>query len=127
MISPPHRRVNFKLLDWRHDFEGLKEYGDLYYDLAKLYHALIVSNEVIRNGQYGIDIVGERVSLQFLLKSNLLVFKDILDDFIEERGYDLKRVRILSALIYLNIAPLYDSPYNKFLYYLGVERLHHDI
>ena len=25
----------FTLLDWREDFSGLKNYGDLYYDLAK--------------------------------------------------------------------------------------------
>ena len=27
----------FKILDWRQDFAGLIEYGDIYYDLAKLY------------------------------------------------------------------------------------------
>ncbi|MEK7148270.1 MAG: hypothetical protein AAB758_03145 [Patescibacteria group bacterium] len=114
----------FKLIDWRHDFEGLKEYGDLYYDLAKLYHALIVSNEVIRNKQYSIEVSKTEVSLNYLIKSNLLEFKDILDDFIVKNGYDLKKVKILTALIYLNIAPLYDGPYNEFLYYLGQEKLH---
>lgn len=28
----------FKLLDWRQDFGGIVEYGDVYYDLAKLNH-----------------------------------------------------------------------------------------
>ena len=32
---------NFSLLDWRQDFAGLQEYGDLYYDLAKLLHGMI--------------------------------------------------------------------------------------
>ena len=30
------RKINL-LLDWRQDFGGKIEYGDIYYDLAKLY------------------------------------------------------------------------------------------
>lgn len=117
----------FKLLDWRHDFEGLKEYGDIYYDFAKLYHALIISHEIIRNEQYRVKAFGDSVDLNFLIKSNLLEFKNVFDQFLLNNGYDLKRVRLLSALIYLNIAPLHHYPYNEFLYYLGVDYLANEL
>jgi thiamine kinase-like enzyme len=116
-------KKSFKLLDWRHDFEGLKEYGDIYYDLSKLYHALIVSHEVIRKEEYSVSVSKDVVNLNFLIKNNLLEFKDIFDRFLVKKGYDLEKVRVLSALIYLNIAPLHHSPYNVFLYYLGVDYL----
>ena len=37
----------FTLLDWRQDFGGNMEYGDIYYDLAKLNHGFIISHKII--------------------------------------------------------------------------------
>ena len=37
----------FCLIDWRQDFAGNLEVGDLYYDLAKLLHGMIVSHELV--------------------------------------------------------------------------------
>ncbi len=118
-------KQGFRLIDWRHDFEGLKAYGDLYYDLSKLYHALIITHQVIRDGQYSVKRRGNTVEFRFLIKSNLIEFKDILEQFIIENGYDLEKVKMLTALIYLNIAPLHHYPYNELLYYLGHDMLYH--
>lgn len=41
------------------------------------------------------------------------------EKFLEREGYDVKRVKILTALIYLNIAALHHFPYSLLLYYLG--------
>ena len=54
-----------------------------------------------------------------MLKNNLLEYKDLFDRFLIENGYDLNKVRVLAALIFLNIAPLHHTPYNRLLYYLG--------
>ena len=35
------------LLDWREDLGNL-EHGDIYYDLGKIYHALIITHKKIR-------------------------------------------------------------------------------
>ena len=43
--------------------------------------------------------------------------QDMID--IKSKNYDLNKVKILSALIYLNIAPLHGYPYNEFLFYYG--------
>ncbi|MBI2086886.1 MAG: phosphotransferase [Candidatus Zambryskibacteria bacterium] len=114
----------FKLLDWRHDFEGLKAYGDIYYDFAKLYHALIISHEVIRKEEYSVKEEDQDIEFQFLMKSNLLEFKDVFENWLIKNDYDLRKVKVLSAMIYLNIAPLHHYPYNKLLYYLGKRSLY---
>uniref|UniRef100_A0A6M3J934 Putative phosphotransferase enzyme family protein n=1 Tax=viral metagenome TaxID=1070528 RepID=A0A6M3J934_9ZZZZ len=112
----------FSLIDWREDFGGVKEYGDIYYDLAKIYHALIVNGEVIRSGGYSIT-EGDTVEYTLETKENLREFKEMMERFILDNGYDLKKVKTLSALIYLNSAPLHEEPYNRFLYYFGRKML----
>lgn len=115
----------FTLIDWRQNFEGLIAYGDVYYDLAKLYHALIISHEIIRKNEY--EVVQKdptTICFNYLIKNNLFEFKDAFDDFITKEGYDLKKVQLLTSLIFVNIAPLHHYPYNIFLYYLGKSMLH---
>jgi len=109
----------FQLIDWRHNFAGNIDYGDIYYDFTKLHHALIVTHEIIRNNQFEIKEDGDMITYDFLLKNNLVEYKDLFEKFIVDNDYDLDKVKILSAITFLNIAPLHHSPYNKFLYYLG--------
>jgi hypothetical protein len=118
---------DFKLIDWRHEFGSLVDYGDIYYDFAKLHHALTVTHEVIRKNEYSIDINEGIICYDFLLKNNLLTFLNIFEKFLVTNGYDLKKVRILSALIYLNISPLHEDPYGKFLYYHGKYKLFYEL
>ena len=44
--------------------------------------------------------------------------KLILQVYIKNK-YDLTKVRLITALIYLNIAPLHHKPYSFFLFQLG--------
>ncbi|MCD4771261.1 hypothetical protein K8R30_02465 [archaeon] len=113
----------FQLIDWRHNFGGNVDYGDIYYDFAKLHHALIVTHEIIRNNQFEIKEDRGVVTYDFLLKSNLVEYKNLLEKFILDNNYDLDKLKMLSALTFLNIAPLHHSPYDRFLYYLGKHRL----
>ena len=39
------------------------------------------------------------------------------------KQYDLKKVNILTSIIFLNIASLHHYPYSKYLYFLGKEML----
>jgi len=110
---------NHILIDWRQDFAGILEYGDIYYDLAKMKHALIISGEIIRNNQFEISKTDEGVEFQYLIKSNLNNYIPILNAFIKNNGYSIKKVNILASLIYLNISALHHNPYDNLLYYLG--------
>lgn len=113
------KRGAFTLIDWRQDFAGLLDYGDIYYDFAKLDHALLINANVIRQDLFDVQLQDDHVHLQYHARSHLLEFRRVLHDFIDEQGYSVSRVKLLSALIYLNIAPLHHSLYNVFLYYLG--------
>ena len=42
----------FTLGDWREKFGDDIRTGDIYYDLAKIYHGLIVNHEFIRKNQF---------------------------------------------------------------------------
>jgi NDP-sugar pyrophosphorylase family protein len=109
----------FALLDWRQDFGALLEYGDIYYDLAKLLHGLIISHEIINNNQFTINHRLNQIDFDFHRKNSLIECQNILSDYIKQRGYDLKKVELITALIFLNIAPLHHYPYTKLLFYLG--------
>ncbi len=112
------KNSNFIFLDWRETFGRKLQFGDIYYDLAKIYHALIVSGKVIRKNEYetkGSDII----TINFFLRENLIRFLKVFENFVHENNFDLKHIRILSSLIYLNIAPLHHDPYNKFVFNFG--------
>lgn len=118
----------FTLLDWRQGFGDEMRYGDLYYDLAKLLHGLIVNHEIIRSEQFTIEH-GERgdrpgeVVFDFHRRHGLLACESLLRRCVDAQGLDWGRVSTLTALIYLNIAPLHHYPYSHLLYYLGKSML----
>ncbi|MBR9701881.1 hypothetical protein GOV13_03085 [Candidatus Pacearchaeota archaeon] len=117
----------FQLIDWRHNFADSVEHGDIYYDFAKLHHALIVTHDVIRKNQFEIKENNGVISYDFFLKSNLVEYKDLFEKFVVSAGYDLDKLKIVSALTFINIAPLHHTPYNKFLYYLGKYSLYKEL
>ena len=58
---------------------------------------------------------------------NHKICQKIFERWILKNGYDLKKVRILTALIYLNIAGLHHYPYSLLLFALGKSMLHKEI
>lgn len=115
--------TSFKLIDWRQDFSGDLSIGDIYYDLAKLNHNLIVNHEIVASGYFNSDTR----DCHILCKSTLLECIDILHHFIEKNGYDLKKVKILTCIIWINMAPLHEYPFNKFLFNYGKYKLTKEI
>lgn len=109
----------FSLLDWRQNFGGIIEYGDMFYDLAKLKHGFIVSHEMVNEGLFNTEINNDKVNFYFMRKNVLTNIEKMFDDFVINCGYNPKHVNILTSLIYLNIAALHHYPYCDLLYYLG--------
>ena len=79
---------------------------------------------MIRKELYDISIDGHNISLSYGNYNTLIDCQRVMRNFVQKNGYDYKKVEILSALIYLNIAPLHTHPYGMFLYYLGKLYLH---
>lgn len=106
------------MLDWRQNF-GKSMTGDLYYDIAKMWHSLIVNHKMVK---------GDLFNVKYIEKNNVEI--DIHRTFIDTECEDTLRYwlnehdmlelgQFLTALIFLNICGCHDGVYNTFLFYLG--------
>jgi len=109
----------YKLLDWRQDFGGELLHGDKYYDLAKLRHNIIFNHDNVSNNLFDVKVKNNKVIIE--LKCNYTLINQIqdFDNFVLEHKMDLKRIKLLTSLIWLNMSPLHEYPLNEFLFYFG--------
>ncbi len=122
--DPETQLQKFILVDWRQDFGGLLEFGDLYYDLGKLYAGIVLSEKIIRENKFTFDISGSSVYYKYFLNSGLLEAKEDYESFIKENNFDLNKIKIIAALSFINIAALHHYPFDHLAYYLGKNMLH---
>jgi hypothetical protein len=116
----------FKLIDWRQDFQGDIEIGDLYYDLAKLNHNLILNHNILSKKLYKIEDNNEK-KYDVLCSSNLMECQEILFEFAKQNNLDCKKIKIITALIWINMSPLHEYPLNKFLFTFGKYKLYKEL
>ena len=110
---------DFIMIDWREDFGGNLEYGDIYYDFGKIYHSLIITQKRIREEKYFVSYEGAFAKYKFSKRMNLIKYLGYFETFLTENNYSLSKVKLISALIYLNIAPLHHHPYSDLLFFHG--------
>lgn len=108
----------FVLIDWRQDFNGSIDAGDMRYDLAKLNHNLILNHEILANNQYSIDFTNG-IRCDVLVKKSLLDCRERLKIFCEVNSIPYRQLQILTSLIWINMSPLHEHPLDMFLYYFG--------
>lgn len=108
----------FTFLDWRQDFGGSLDVGDIIYDIAKLKGGLLLNYDLIKKNQFKYEEVGDDVVIshtprsihaEFLAELNERFYNEFIDDVV--------------TIIFLNMAPLHTPPFDKFLYCLALERL----
>ncbi len=111
---------DFLLLDWRQDFSGIVNYGDKYYDLAKLNGGMQVSYKLIKQGKFSYhkDSQG-KVIIAHDVPKELIRSGKIFGNFLNNKGLDITKVNILTSLIYLNMSPLHHEPFDHFIYNFG--------
>jgi len=111
---------DFLLLDWRQDFSGVIDYGDQYYDLAKLNGGMKVSYKLIKKGNfsYQIDKKGN-VEIIHEVPPELATGREAFLNFINKNDLDVSKIDILTSLIYLNMSPMHHEPFDHFIYNLG--------
>jgi NDP-sugar pyrophosphorylase family protein/mannose-6-phosphate isomerase-like protein (cupin superfamily) len=117
---------NFKLIDWRQSFGNSTEYGDIYYDLSKLYGGLLISYYDIKQNKFSYTELDNlkldvpyNVILNYKPSDELIKFKEYYEDWIINNGYDLNKIKTLTFIIYLNMMPLHESPFDLFLFYFA--------
>jgi len=110
---------DFILLDWRQEFGGCVEFGDLYYDFAKLYGGILLNYDYIKLNLLTYFEEQGKIYIDWAQRANTLFYIKILSEFIQSKGLLLKKVQFLVPLIYLNMAPLHHYPFDKMLYSLS--------
>jgi len=110
---------SYVLIDWRHEFDNQLTHGDIYYDLSKLRHNIIFNHKNILNKLYEINYNNENITLD--LKCNYFLIQQLydFDKFIIDNGFDLKKIKIITSLIWINMSSLYDGLLSEFLFYFG--------
>lgn len=114
----------FEFLDWRQNFGDSLETGDIYYDLAKLNHGLIICHEIIAKELYSATWKDNEIRFDFNRKQILVECEKFFYQWLQDNGFDVLKVKLLTALIFLNICALHHSPYVFLLYGLGKQMLY---
>jgi len=114
----------FRLIDWRDSFGGQLYWGDVYYDLAKLYGGTLINYNLMRDTN-NISLTTTDDSVDFFCKhtNELTRTLPFVESWIAGMGYDLDRVKILTGLIWLNMSPLHEQPFSDMLFYKAKEML----
>lgn len=117
--------AGFTLLDWRQRFgQDSIDYGDAYYDFAKLRHGLLVNHGVVSKDGFNIrEFSHNYYFISIAQHSNLIECDLAFKRWLTEHNFDINRVDVLTALIYINICGLHEYPYAKFLYLYGQKLL----
>jgi dTDP-glucose pyrophosphorylase/mannose-6-phosphate isomerase-like protein (cupin superfamily) len=114
---------NFTYIDWRESFGGNTKGGDYYYDLAKMYAGCIIPFNLVKDDS----------KIYFKENSNSVEFKfptlPGLNDFkkyFEQNSYnlDFKRIKLITAIIFLNMSPLHSEKFGKALWFKAIEMLY---
>ena len=113
----------FIFIDWRQDFAGNLNIGDIYYDLSKLLHGLIINHEIINKNLFSVDWINREINYFFERKEILIECEDFFYKWCEQNAYSVKKIKTITSLIFLNIASLHHYPYCLLLYGLGTKML----
>lgn len=119
----------FFYIDWREEYGGNIEVGDIYYDLAKMMGGLIVPyNKMKDESNIRLVEAASRISIQ-LSESPLNDLIDMYVSWLSTHEYDIDKVKLIVALIFLNMSPLHDEKFSKFLWFKSLTmlyELHHN-
>ena len=113
----------FYLLDWRQDFAG-KDIGDVYYDLSKMYGGILMSYKLMKDSSnFSCYVDDEMVTYDYKSESKLNKFKLVYEKWIVDSGYNLNKVKTITSLIFLNMAPLHEKEFGDLLFFKSKQML----
>lgn len=113
----------YSLIDWRQDFAGI-DVGDVYYDLAKMYGGILMSYDLMKDEtQFSCNIDKSVVSYSYNTDITLNRFLNYYEEWIGSNGYDLDKVKLITAIIWLNMAPLHEETFGNVLFFKSKQAL----
>lgn len=108
----------FTAIDWRTDFVG-EVYGDLYYDLAKMLGGIWLSYKAVKHNLLAYQETNDMAELTVPSVDEAFVYEKILRQWVQDHNLSWRKVQTLVPIIYLNMSPLHESPFDKFLVVLS--------
>lgn len=123
-----NNKNEFVLIDWREDFGGDLENGDIYYDFSKLKHNIFLNHKNLENNLFTIQKINENECIVDL-KCNYYLINQIkqFEKFMNDNDFNNKKINILMSLIWINMAPLHEYPLSNFLFNFGKYNLYLNI
>jgi dTDP-glucose pyrophosphorylase len=109
----------YRLIDWRDDFGGLSDRGDRLYDLAKLLHTLELPESVMTAGTFGTVQADDGLVVRHPDTEQRQMARAAFWRWCADHGVDGHALGIVDAIIFVNMAPLYDHAVGDHLYRLG--------
>jgi NDP-sugar pyrophosphorylase family protein/mannose-6-phosphate isomerase-like protein (cupin superfamily) len=114
----------FTYIDWRESFGGSTEGGDVYYDLAKLYGGTIIPYSMMKEENAITFYEGSTIAnYDYFISEDLYDFRNYYEGWLADNGYDLNKVKLITAIIFLNMSPLHDEKFGKMLWFKAIELL----
>jgi NDP-sugar pyrophosphorylase family protein/mannose-6-phosphate isomerase-like protein (cupin superfamily) len=112
----------YTYIDWRESFGGSTEYGDVYYDLAKIYGGILIPYNLAKQDNFITLSEGSSfINYSYNKSENLIKFANIYKNWVIEKGWDWDKVKLITALIFLNMSPLHDEKFGKMLWFKSLE------
>lgn len=108
----------FTAIDWRTDFGG-DNYGDVYYDLAKMMGGILLDYQAVKADKLEYNENAEIATLNDCSIDSSNDYVEQLAAFCAESGLNWNKVRLLVPIIYLNMSPLHEAPFDKYLFALA--------
>lgn len=111
-------------IDWRESFGDSLTAGDVYYDLAKLYGGIKIPYNLMKD-ESNINLLesGDTVDYSYETLEGLKMIEQEFEFLIEKYGYSFEKVKLITGLIYLNMAPLHDDKFSKLLWFEAISIL----
>ena len=109
----------YRLIDWRGDFGGIRDAGDRQYDLAKFLHTLELPESVMAAGTFSAVASGGAITLAQPDTTTRQAARRAFWTWCDRQAIDTRALGILDALVFINMAPLYQGEMSRYLYALG--------
>ena len=110
------KNKDFKLIDWRSDFGGLINIGDLYYDLAKILGGILINYREIKKNNFYYKNNSSKVFFRLPSSKNKKFLINEFKRFCLKKKLNFEKIELMTALIFLNMSPMHKDPFDKILF-----------
>ena len=100
----------------RDSFGSSTDFGDVYYDLAKLYGGMLLPYNLMKNEKnISINCIYENIEFEYKTILELKYVPNYFLKLLKNENYDLNILKTITGLIFINMSPLHDENFSKLL------------